>query len=328
MRYHSHHGVAHTSYRSLSAMINIEPPSTPLISGSPSSFGLAHVLRRVSFGLVGVWIVCGISAGMAQSRSSSVDSANWKLSWSDEFNGANGSAPDPAKWVFKTGGHNANSELESYTSRPVNAQQKDGNLVITARKEDFTGTDGIARNYTSARISTKGLFAQAYGRFEASIRLPLGKGIWPAFWLLGDNIGSVGWPKGGEIDIFENIGEPTVSYSTLHGPDYSGAHGISAKYTLPAGEAVNTAFHLYAVEWEPKDIKFFLDNKLVAERTPADLPPGAVWVYDHPFFIILNVAVGGKWPGNPDETTRFPQQMLVNYVRVYTANPNPGSKKK
>lgn len=300
-------------------MTAIEPPSKlsiPAAALSRSKHTLMRVLRRVSFGL-GLGIVC--SVGMAQTSSSSAAAPKWKLSWSDEFNGAHGSAPDPAKWVFETGGSgHGNNELESYTSRPANVQQRDGDLVITARKEDFTGADAISRHYTSARIVTKGMFSQAYGRFEASIKLPLGKGIWPAFWLLGDNAGTVGWPKCGEIDIFENIGESATIYSTLHGPGYSGAHGISAKFALSAGEAVNTGFHLYAVEWAPKDIRFFLDNKLIAERTPADLPAGTTWVYDHPFFILLNVAVGGNWPGNPDETITFPQQMLVNYVRVYT----------
>lgn len=300
-------------------MINIEPPSTVSLSAaalSKKKFGSMRFLRLAAVGCIPL-LVGG--AGMAQSRASSAATRNWKLSWSDEFNGANGSAPDAAKWSFETGGSgNGNNELESYTKRPANVQQSDGNLVITARKEDFTGADGIARPYTSGRIRTKGLFSQAYGRFEASIKLPLGKGIWPAFWLLGNDIDSVGWPKGGEIDIMENIGEPSTIYSTLHGPGYSGAHAISAKFALPTGEAVNTGFHLYAVEWAPKGIKFFLDDKLIAERTPADLPPGTAWVYDHPFFIILNVAVGGNWPGNPDATTTFPQKMLVNYVRVYT----------
>jgi beta-glucanase (GH16 family) len=313
MRYHHQQG----KYQSLpmfsSTMIPIEPPSTLSVVALPKS-GLMRFLRRAIPGCLGLCIVCSI--GLAQSHA-----PKWKLSWSDEFNGVNGSAPDPAKWAFETGGGgHGNNELETYTSRPVNAQQKDGNLVITARREDFTGTDGIERHYTSARLVTKGLFSQAYGRFEASVKLPLGKGIWPAFWLLGDNSGTAGWPKCGEIDIFENIGEPSTIYSTLHGPGYSGAHGISAKYALSVGEAVNTGFHLYAVEWEPKDIKFFFDDKLIAERTPADLPAGTTWVYDHPFFILLNVAVGGNWPGNPDKTTAFPQQMLVKYVRVYTAN--------
>ncbi len=252
--------------------------------------------------------------------SSEPDAAKWKLAWSDEFNAADGTAPDPAKWGFDLGGGGwGNKELESYTSRPVNVQQKGGNLVITALKEDYTGADGVARPYTSARIKTKGLFSQAYGRVEARMQLPLGKGIWPAFWMLGDDIGSVGWPKSGEIDIMENIGEAGRIYSTLHGPGYSGAGGISAKYNLPASEAVNDGFHVYAVEWSPNKIRFYFDDKLIAERTPADLPAGAKWVYDHPFFLILNVAVGGAWPGNPDEGTAFPQRMLVDYVRVYEA---------
>jgi beta-glucanase (GH16 family) len=248
----------------------------------------------------------------------SQDASKWKLVWSDEFNAADGTSPDPAKWSFDLGGDGwGNKELESYTPRPVNVQQKGGNLVITAVKEDYTGKDGVARPYTSARIKTKGLFSQAYGRVEARMQLPLGKGIWPAFWMLGDDIGTAGWPKAGEIDIMENIGEAGRIYSTLHGPGYSGDHGISAKYDLPAGEAVNTGFHVYAVEWSPNKIRFYFDDKLIAERTPADLPVGAKWVYDHPFFLILNVAVGGAWPGYPDETTAFPQRMLVDYVRVY-----------
>lgn len=255
------------------------------------------------------------------------DSSKWQLTWSDEFNGANGSSPDPAKWSFETGGSgHGNDEQETYTSRTANAEQRDGDLVITARREDFTGTDGIARHYTSARIRTLGHFAQAYGRFEARMKLPVGKGIWPAFWLLGEDIPKVGWPKSGEIDVLETIGAHDTMYSTLHGPGYSGAHGISQKFTLPSGEAVDSAFHTYAVEWAPNDIKFYFDDHLVAHRTPADLPPGTTWVYDHPFFIILNFAVGGRWPGNPDAKTVFPQQMLVDYVRVYSLRPQPEMK--
>jgi len=297
-------------------MMTIEPPSsTPTPARSKS--GPTWLLNRACLTLL---ILGGIAVGVAQSPP-----PTWHLAWSDEFNGPNGAAPDPAKWAFVTGGKGfGNNELESYTSRPVNVQQRDGSLVINARKEDFTGTDGIARHYTSARIHTRALFAQAYGRFEASIQLPAGgKGIWPAFWLLGDNVDSAGWPKGGEIDIIENIGDPAAIYSTLHGPGYSGANAISAKYPLPVGESVHTGFHLYAVEWAPNDIKFFFDDKLIVERTPADLPPGAIWVYDHPFFIILNLAVGGNWPGNSDEATVFPQQMVVDYVRVYTRSSRP-----
>ena len=305
---------------SASTMIHIEPPSTfSIYAAALARLGVKRTHFCAGLIFLGIWIFCGVGLAGAQARSGSNGKPEWKLSWSDEFNGTNGSAPNPTKWAFEIGGSgHGNNELETYTSRPANVQQRGGNLVITARKEDFTGKDGIARHYTSARIRTRGLFSQAYGRFEASIKLPLGKGIWPAFWLLGDDSGSVGWPKCGEIDIMENIGEPSTIYSTLHGPGYSGAHGISAKFALPSGEAVDTAFHRYAVEWAPKDIKFFFDDKLITERTPADLPAGTAWVYDHPFFIILNVAVGGNWPGNPDATTSFPQKMLVNYVRVYS----------
>lgn len=241
----------------------------------------------------------------------------WKLVWGDEFDGADGAPPDPAKWVVEADSPTSNNEQESYTARTANLQQRGGRLVITALKEDYAGANGVVRHYTSARINTKGKFSQAYGRVEASIELPLGKGIWPAFWMLGDDIGTVGWPKCGEIDMMENIGDPRMVYSTLHGPGYSGAHGIQSKYMLPSGQAVNTGFHRYAVEWAPGDIKFYVDDVLIGEKTPADLPVGTKWVYDHPFFIILNLAVGGAWPGMPDATTAFPQRMLVDYVRVY-----------
>jgi beta-glucanase (GH16 family) len=292
-------------------MITIEPPNTSPIP--------ARSLSRPTHFLTHACLALFIASALTtQAQSSSPSAKNWQLTWSDEFNGAGGSPPDPAKWVFVTGGKGyGNDELETYTSRPGNVQQKDGNLVITARKEDLTGADGVPRHYTSARINTKGLFSQAYGRFEARIQLPIGKGIWPAFWLLGENHETAHWPGCGEIDILETIGAPDTMYSTLHGPGYSGDMGISAKFPLPAGESVNKAFHLYAVEWSPNDIRFFFDDHLIAHRTPADLPAGTKWVYDHPFYILLNLAVGGYWPGNPDDTTTFPQQMLVDYVRVY-----------
>lgn len=268
-----------------------------------------------------LWMVALVGSA-ADAQRVATTAPKWHLVWDDEFNGAAGALPDASRWTFDLGGSgNGNHELETYTDRAANVQQRDGNLVITALKEDHMGPDGIPRNYTSARIKTQGLFAQTYGRFEARIKMPLGKGIWPAFWMLGSDIDSVHWPQCGEIDIVENIDEAGISYSTLHGPGYSGRKAISAKYALPAAQAVNSAFHVYAVEWAPKDIKFFLDDHLVAERTPADLPSGTQWVYDHPFFLILNLAVGGDWPGNPDATTSFPQQMLVDYVRVSTRQP-------
>ena len=246
-------------------------------------------------------------------------SSPWSLAWSDEFNAPNGSLVDSSKWVTETGGNGwGNHELEYYTARPQNAQQQDGSLVVKVLAEKYTGSDGVTRNYTSARLKTQGKFSQAYGRFEARIKIPRGQGIWPAFWMMGDQIDKAGWPTDGEIDVMENIGkEPAMVHGTIHGPGYSGDKGITAPYSLPTGQSFADDFHLFAIEWEPKVIRFYVDDHLYATRTPADLSPGTKWVYDHPFFLLLNVAVGGDWPGNPDSSSPFPQTMLVDYVRVY-----------
>ena len=243
----------------------------------------------------------------------------WALVWNDEFNGPNGSAVDASKWVSESGGNGwGNQELEYYTTRTDNAYQQDGNLIIKVREEKYTGADGVSRNYTSGRLKTQGKFSQKYGRFEARIKIPYGQGIWPAFWMLGADIEKKSWPKCGEIDIMENIGkEPGIVHGTIHGPGYSGANGIGAPLSLPPGQRFADDFHIYAVEWEQKVIRFYVDDHLYQTRTPANLPPGAKWVYQHPFFVLLNVAVGGGWPGSPDASTTFPQTMLVDYVRVY-----------
>jgi len=256
---------------------------------------------------------CGGSSQAAPPAPSS-----YVLSWSDEFSASNGSLPDSSKWVMETGGNGwGNNELETYTNRVQNAQVQDGNLVITALKEDYTGPDGIPRHYTSARLKTAGLFEQKYGRFEARIKIPQGQGMWPAFWMLGNNIGTAGWPACGEIDIMENIGkEPAIVHGSMHGPGYSGSNGLTGAYTLPSGKFADD-FHVFAVEWEPAAVRFYVDGQLYETRTPTDLPAGTSWVFDHPFFVLLNVAVGGDWPGSPDATTVFPQTMLVDYVRVY-----------
>jgi len=245
----------------------------------------------------------------------------WVLVWSDEFNQQDGAAPDSTKWSFAEGvGNNGwgNNELECYTKRPNNAVIQNGNLVIMARRETYADSSGVTRNFTSARLRTQESFSQAYGRFEARIKIPAGAGLWPAFWMLGNNIKSVGWPSCGEIDIMENIGkESSIVHGTIHGPGYSAAKSISAPYTLNGERRLADDYHLFAVEWEPNAIRFYVDNDLYATRTPADLPSGTNWVYDHPFFILLNLAVGGNWPGPPDATTSFPASMLVDYVRVY-----------
>ena len=260
-----------------------------------------------------------LMSACAIAQSSPVARAGWKLVWSDEFNGPAGSAVDSSKWVTESGGNGwGNQELEYYTTRIENAVQQDGNLVIKVRKEKYTGSDGVTHDYTSARLKTESKFSQKYGRFEARIKIPYGQGIWPAFWMMGDDIEKKGWPECGEIDIMENIGkEPALVHGTIHGPGYSGAKGISASFELTGGQRFADDFHVFAVEWEPKAIRFYVDDHLYATRTPADLPKGAKWVYKHPFFVLLNVAVGGGWPGNPDSSTVFPQTMLVDYARIY-----------
>jgi beta-glucanase (GH16 family) len=239
--------------------------------------------------------------------------------WADEFDGPSGSAPDQTKWNYDIGGNGwGNNELETYTRRTDNAfLDGNGHLVIKVLKETLTGPDGIKRDYTSARLLTKGKFTQRYGRIEARIKLPFGQGIWPAFWMLGDNIDAVGWPTCGEMDIMENVGrEPSINHGTLHGPGYSGGAGLTGLYTLPAGQKFSDDFHTFAIEWEPQAIRFFVDDNLYQTKTPAEAA-GKPWAFDHPFFILLNVAVGGSFPGNPDATTTFPQTMTVDYVRVY-----------
>jgi len=244
----------------------------------------------------------------------------YTLRWADEFDGAAGSSPNSAKWNFDIGGNGwGNSELETYTSRTDNAfLDGNGNLIIKVIQERFRGPDGIRRDYTSARLLTRGKFTQRYGRLEARLKVPFGQGIWPAFWMLGANIDSAGWPTCGEVDIMEQVGrEPSTNHGTLHGPGYSGGAGLTGIYTLPNGQKFADDFHTFAIEWEPAAIKFYVDGNLYQTKTPADAA-GKQWVYDHAFFIILNVAVGGSFPGNPDATTTFPQTMTVDYVRVYS----------
>lgn len=238
----------------------------------------------------------------------------WKLAWHDEFNTGQ---LDLKKWSYVNGGNGfGNDELEYYTSRPDNASLMNGMLVIQAIKEPYRGSDGISRPYTSARLQTAGKFAQTYGRFEARIKIPCGQGMWPAFWMMGE--GDLPWPNGGEIDIMENIGrEPSTVHGTIHGPGYSGAKGISSSFELVGGKRFCDDFHVFAIEWEPDVIRWYSDDHLYKTVTPSDLPPGTHWVYDRPFYLLLNLAIGGSWPGNPDDSTVFPQSMYVDYVRVY-----------
>ncbi len=242
----------------------------------------------------------------------------WSLAWSDEFDGAAGSPPDPAIWQPEVGGHGwGNEELQYYSDSSENAALDGaGNLAIVVRRVDPESQgrfDGCG--YSSGRLVSKDRAAFSYGLVQARIRLPRGRGIWPAFWMLGQNIDDVGWPHCGEIDVMENFGkDPAVVHGTVHGPGYSGAGGITASYRAAARLADD--FHLYSVRWEPDRICWYLDHRLYATVTPDDLR-GNPWVFDHEFYFLLNVAVGGKFSADPDPSVVFPQAMLVDHVRVY-----------
>jgi len=241
------------------------------------------------------------------------DPQEWQLVWQDEFDGPAGQLPDASRWRFDIGSGWGNDQLEYDTDRPSNASLDGaGSLAITARREVYQ-----ARNYTSARINTRGTFEAATGRFEARIRLPKGQGIWPAFWLLGANFDSIGWPDCGEIDIMEYRGqEPNIVHGSLHGPGYSGGSALTRRYEK-SGDGFDADFHVFGVEWSADKIVWTIDDAPYHTITPNQLPPGASWVFDHPFFIILNVAVGGNFVGPPNDTTTFPQTMLVDWVRVF-----------
>ncbi len=247
------------------------------------------------------------------------DSRDWTLLWSDEFDGAAGAPIDSASWTCETGGQGwGNQEWEYYTTSTSNASTDgDGSLVITARQENpDNNTCWYGEcTHTSARCITQGKVEFTYGRVEARIQIPYGQGIWPAFWMLGANFQSAGWPGAGEIDIMENIGkEPDIVHGTVHGPNYSGGSGIGHPYVGKSNFADD--YHVYAIDWDPDAIRWYVDGNLYFTFTPKDLGK-RTWVFDHDFFILLNVAVGGQWPGYPDKTTTFPQTMKVDYVRVY-----------
>jgi beta-glucanase (GH16 family) len=248
--------------------------------------------------------------------------------FTDDFDGASGAGVDQSKWRFETGDNVNNHEREYYTSGTHNAAlDGQGHLVITARKDNPANYQcwyGTCQ-YTSARLNTAATFTQAYGHFETRMKLPRGQGMWPAFWMLGNDIGSVGWPTSGEIDIMENVGyEPGAVHGTIHGPGYSGSGGIGAGYTLPGGQSFADGFHTFAVDWAPNSITWSVDGNAYETRTPADLN-GNRWVFDHPFYLLMNLAVGGYWPGDPDGSTTFPQQLVVDYVHVTTASTGGGS---
>ena len=246
--------------------------------------------------------------------------AAWSLAWAEEFDGRAGSPADPGNWRAETGGHGwGNAELQYYTRGTANAALDGaGNLVITAARPGArlaaTRYDGC--QYTSARLITKDLKSFRYGLIQARIKLPAGRGIWPACWMLGTDIDTAGWPGCGEIDVMENFGtNPDLVHGTVHGPGYSGDGGITA--SLDTGGPLSAGFHVYSVCWEPGRIRWYADQALYHTVTPAGLR-GRPWVFDHDFYLLINVAVGGRPAQPPERSTAFPQAMLINYVRVHT----------
>jgi len=260
-------------------------------------------------------------------------SAQWTLVWSDEFNGPNGAAPDASKWNYDTGGGGwGNNELQVYCAPGSNAapcssantnifQNGAGQLVIRARNSGGT--------WTSGRMKTQGKASFQYGRIEARMRLPIGAGLWPAFWMLGTDITSVGWPQCGEQDIMEWVPQfgPSTTSSALHGPGYSGGGNVGASFTFPNGGRVDDGnYHVYGVVWAPNRMDFYRDNHTTPffTVTPSNIPAGTQWVFNHPFFLIMNLAIGGNFPGPPNASTPNPALVQVDWVRMYQGSGGGG----
>ena len=247
-----------------------------------------------------------------------IGAKQWTLVWSDEFEGSAGTAPNPANWAPDVGGDGwGNAQLEYNTDRTENAALDGaGNLVITARRELYRGS-----SYTSARLVTRGLVEVGFGRVEARMKMPLGSGMWPAFWMLGASFPETSWPACGEIDVVEYRGqEPGLANAAVHGPGYSGGQAISEQAAI-AGGGLHRDFHTYAVEWTPDEIVWFVDDFAYHRVTRESLPPLTTWVFDQPFFLLLNLAVGGNYVGPVGADTVFPQSLTVDWVRAYEAAP-------
>jgi beta-glucanase (GH16 family) len=239
--------------------------------------------------------------------------------WQDEFEGPALAPPDPANWTAELGGEWGDNELQQYTDRPENASlDGEGHLAITANKETYTGVDGVTREYTSARLTTYRKFDFRYGRVEARIKVPKGKGLISGFWGLGSDIAEVGWPESGEFDVVEVLGEtPRIAHGSLHGPGV-GERGWAQTGVLEADEPLSHDWHVYAADWGPQGFRFSVDGRVYETRTPEDLPGGARWPFDQrPFHLLLTLSVGGPWAGPPDDSTEWPARMLVDWIRVW-----------
>jgi beta-glucanase (GH16 family) len=254
-------------------------------------------------------------------RRMSSETRRARLRWHDEFDGAAGTPVDRRRWAFDLGVGGSpgwgNQELQTYTDRPENiGLDGSGNLAITARRETLAYGDGAVRDYTSARIKTKGLYAFTYGEIAFRARMPQGPGIWPSLWAVGENVFTVGWPKSGEIDVVEVLhSDQGLAWGSLHGPKPDGTPwAISRQATL--APLAHEGFHVYSALWVPGAIQMRLDGKPYWTYTPQDLGRDRVWVFDHPFHLIMNVAVGGVNAGALTPATPFPTTMLVDWVRV------------
>jgi beta-glucanase (GH16 family) len=286
------------------------------------------VLRRIALVAVGGLVIAGgfqLSAARVRKHPAHKKppahkkaSAHHHLIWHDEFNGAAGTPPNPAKWVLATGG-GPNGELEYYTASPANASLDGrGDLAILALQQT-TSLGGQQWQYTSARLETLGLFQFRYGRLEARIRIPAGMGLWPAFWMLGNNYPAVGWPTAGELDAMEMQGfAPKVLVATLHGPATWSATGFQINRFYHSVTPLNQGFHVYTLDWGPGKLVWSIDGHAYGTITRRALNPGEQWVFNRPYYILLNIAVGGYWPGVPNASTHFPATMLVDWVRVYS----------
>jgi beta-glucanase (GH16 family) len=244
--------------------------------------------------------------------------ADRQLVWSDEFDGAG--PPDSSKWAYEEG-FVRNRELQFYTrARPENARLEGGRLIIEARKEPYEA-GGRPAGYTSASVITKGKAAWRYGRIEVRAKLPTGRGTWPAIWMLGVNHDRVGWPRCGEIDIMENVGyDPEVVHANIHTRAYNHAQKTGKGAKIAVAEPYES-FHVYALEWTPERLDFFVDNRQYFSYANEKSGPDA-WPFDQPFYLILNVAIGGSWGGSKGiDDGIFPQRMEVDYVRVFSARP-------
>jgi len=264
--------------------------------------------------LLSLAVVSCVACAGCSDKPDPITEDRWELIWEDDFGGPEGQSPDPAKWTFDIGrGADGwgNQELQYYTDRPDNVSlDGDGFLRIVARREAFEGAE-----WTSARIKTQGLASFTYGRIEARIKLPAGNGLWPAFWMLGDDIETLGWPLCGEIDVMEARGRlPGEVTGAIHGPGYSAGRAVWGKFMFPEGEDF-TDFHTYRVDWDPEHLTWYVDDRFVFTAHPG-MVEGA-WVLDHDFFLLLNLAVGGTFDVPPDADTPDVATMAVDWVRVY-----------